>query len=178
MVLADDNLIVREGVRSLLVASGDTDVVGVAGSYQELVDLATEMRPQVVVTDIRMPPTFSREGISGRQGNSRRIPGTGVVVLSQFDRPEYAIALLADGASGYAYLLKEHVADSDQLIRAVREVAVGGSVLDPRIVEMLVQPASPGVGESGQELLRLPGRWTVLEGDRCRPRQQHQRGAR
>ena len=141
VLLADDNLIVREGVRALLSRDPDVEVVGVAGDYDELVAAAQELHPQVLVTDIRMPPTFQDEGIEGAKEVRKRLPGTGVVVLSQYDSPEYAVELLADGAAGYAYLLKDRVADSDRLARAIREVATGGSMLDPEIVRSLVSPA-------------------------------------
>ncbi len=140
--LADDNVIVREGVRALLGMESDMDVVGVAGDYDELVDGATSLAPQVLVTDIRMPPSFQQEGIDAAKEIRRRHPGTGVVVLSQYDDPEYAVALLSDGAAGYAYLLKDRVAEGDQLARSVREVASGGSVLDPKIVEAIVSPVA------------------------------------
>src|SRR3989440_3878601 len=149
--LADDNLIVREGVRALLATAPDIEVIGVAGSYQELVDGAEKAAPQVLVTDIRMPPNFQREGIEAAKEVRKRHPGTGIVVLSQFDEPDYAIALLSEGAAGYAYLLKDRVAEGDQLFRAIREVTTGGSMLDPRIVEALVQPASQGTDLSSDE---------------------------
>jgi DNA-binding NarL/FixJ family response regulator len=98
VLLADDSLIVREGLRALLSTTGDLDVVGVAGDYLELVARSEELAPQVIVTDIRMPPTFQREGIDGAQLVRKRHPGTGIVILSQFDDPEYAVALLSEGA--------------------------------------------------------------------------------
>src|SRR5579864_5239619 len=115
VVLADDNLIVREGVRALLSISGDVDVVGVAGDYDELLAGAAEHVPQVVVTDIRMPPDFTDEGIRAARIVRKQHPGTGIVILSQYDEPEYAISLLSEGAAGYAYLLKDRVAEGDQL---------------------------------------------------------------
>ncbi|MBV8526880.1 MAG: response regulator transcription factor, partial [Candidatus Dormibacteraeota bacterium] len=142
VVLADDNLIVREGVRALLLFAGDIDVVGVAGDYDELVAAADADRPQVVVTDIRMPPSFTDEGIKAARLVRKQHPGTGVVILSQYDEPEYAISLLGEGAAGYAYLLKDRVAEGDQLTRAVREVSTGGSMLDPRIVDALTKPVT------------------------------------
>ncbi len=138
--LADDSLLVREGVRALLAAQADLDVVGVAEDFDGLVQGAEEMRPQVLVTDIRMPPSFQDEGIEAAKLVRMRNPGTGVVILSQYDEPEYAISLLSEGAAGYAYLLKDRVGDGDQLVRAVREVATGGSMLDPAIVNALVAP--------------------------------------
>jgi adenylate cyclase len=149
--LADDNVIVREGVRALLALEDDLDVVGVAGDYDELVAGATAAAPHVLVTDIRMPPSFQSEGIDAAKELRKRHPGTGVVVLSQFDDPEYAVSLLADGAAGYAYLLKDRVAEGDQLARAVREVATGGSVLDPKIVESLVAPVTGDGGLTDDE---------------------------
>ena len=140
--LADDNVIVREGVKALLDFEDDLDVVGTAGDYASLVAGADETTPQVVVTDIRMPPAFSREGIEAAKEVRKRHLGTGIVILSQYDDPDYAVSLLADGAAGYAYLLKDRVAEGDQLAKAVREVASGGSMLDPQIVEALTSPMS------------------------------------
>jgi len=155
--LADDNLIVREGVRALIGSAGDMEVVGVAGDYEGLVTGAEQAAPQVVVTDIRMPPTFQREGIEAAKQVRKRHPGTGIVVLSQYDEPDYAISLLSEGAAGYAYLLKDRVAEGDQLFRAIRAVTTGGSMLDPRIVEALVRPASQGTDltPDEEELLQL-----------------------
>ena len=155
--LADDNVIVREGVKALLALEPDLDVVGTASDYDQLVAGADAAAPQVLVTDIRMPPNFQQEGIDAAQEIRKRHPGTGVVVLSQFDDPEYAVALLSDGAAGYAYLLKDRVAEGDQLARAVRAVATGGSVLDPKIVEALVRPHT-GDGDltaAEEDLLRF-----------------------
>ncbi|WP_205856487.1 adenylate/guanylate cyclase domain-containing protein [Phytoactinopolyspora endophytica] len=151
VLLADDNAIVRAGVQALLSLSGDLDVVATAEDYDGVLSQAEEHRPQVVVTDIRMPPRFADEGIEAAKEVRRRLPGTGVVVLSQYSDPEYAVALLAQGAAGYAYLLKERVADGDRLVRAVREVAAGGSMLDPEIVTALVAPAKGGTGLSAEE---------------------------
>ena len=141
VLLADDSLLVREGVRALLALQPDLDVVGVAEDFDGLVAGAEAAKPQVVVTDIRMPPSFQNEGIEAAKLVRMRNPGTGVVILSQYDEPEYAISLLSEGAAGYAYLLKDRVGDGDQLVRAVREVATGGSMLDPAIVHALVAPA-------------------------------------
>ncbi len=139
--LADDNVLVREGVRALLSLEPDLEVVGVAEDYDTLVAGAAESDPQVVVTDIRMPPSFQDEGIEAAKEVRKRRPGTGVVILSQYDDPEYAISLLSEGAAGYAYLLKDRVSDGNSLARAIREVATGGSMLDPEIVQALVAPA-------------------------------------
>jgi class 3 adenylate cyclase/DNA-binding NarL/FixJ family response regulator len=143
--LADDNLIVREGVRALIERHPDLRVVGVAADYDEVVAGAAATVPQVLVTDVRMPPAFHREGIDAAKEVRKRHPGTGVVVLSQYDDPEYAIALLAEGSAGYGYLLKDRVAEGNQLVDAIRSVASGGTALDPAIVEALVRPViSPG----------------------------------
>jgi adenylate cyclase len=151
--LADDNVIVREGVRALLNMEPDIEVVGVAADYEELIAGASAAEPQVLVSDIRMPPTFQQEGIEAAKEVRKRHPGTGVVILSQYDEPDYAISLLSEGAAGYAYLLKDHVADGDQLARAIREVATGGSMLDPSIVQSLVSPVKSGSLTSQEEEL-------------------------
>ncbi|HZD23741.1 MAG TPA: adenylate/guanylate cyclase domain-containing protein, partial [Acidimicrobiia bacterium] len=152
--LADDNLLVREGVRALIDLSDDLDVIGVAADYDELVEQAEHRSPQVLVTDIRMPPSFQKEGIEAAKLIRKMHPGTGVVILSQYDDPEYAVSLLSDGAAGYAYLLKDRVAEGDQLVRAIREVATGGSMLDPKIVEALTKPiAGDGILRADEESL-------------------------
>ena len=155
--LADDNLIVREGVRALIERNADLTVVGVAADYDELVDGATAANPQVLVTDIRMPPSFQREGIDAAKEVRKRHPGTGVVILSQYEDPEYAVSLLAEGSAGYGYLLKDHVAEGNQLVDAIRAVATGGTALDPTIVEALVRPVvSPGgLAPAEEELLGM-----------------------
>jgi adenylate cyclase len=143
--LADDNLIVREGVRALINRNPDLEVTGVAADYDEVVTGCEAAAPRVLVTDIRMPPSFRTEGIEAAKEVRKRHPGTGVVVLSQYDDPEYAVALLAEGSAGYGYLLKDRVAEGSQLADAIRAVASGGTALDPSIVEALLQPViSPG----------------------------------
>ena len=131
VVLADDNLIVRAGVRALLAREPDVEVVGEAADHAELIAAATSTSPRCVVSDIRMPPTFQREGIDAAKEIRKRHPGTGVVILSQYDDPEYAMSLLADGAAGYAYLLKDRLAEGDQLVDAIRAVATGGTAARP-----------------------------------------------
>src|SRR6266516_898984 len=155
--LADDNLIVREGVRALIERHSDMRVVGVAADYDEVVRGATATGPQVLITDIRMPPTFRREGIDAAREVRKRHPGTGVVVLSQYEDPEYAVSLLAEGSAGYGYLLKDHVAEGSQLVDAIRTVATGGTALDPAIVEALVAPVVPagGLMPAEEELLGM-----------------------
>lgn len=140
--LADDSLIVREGVKALLELESDIQIVGEADDYEGLIAGAERTAPRVVVTDIRMPPSFRTEGFDAAQEVRKRHPGTGIVILSQYEEPEYAISLLGQGAAGLAYLLKDRVADGDHLIRAVREVAAGGSMLDPQVVGALVNPVT------------------------------------
>jgi class 3 adenylate cyclase/ActR/RegA family two-component response regulator len=155
--LADDNLIVREGVRALINRSSDLEVIGVAADYDGVVAGCEAAAPQVLVTDIRMPPSFRNEGIDAAKEVRKRHPGTGVVVLSQYDDPEYAIALLAEGSAGYGYLLKDRVAEGSQLADAIRSVASGGTALDPTIVEALLQPviAPGGLLPAEEELLAM-----------------------
>src|SRR5580658_2511197 len=157
VLLADDNLIVREGVRALINRSPDFEVTGVAGDYDEVIAACADRAPQVLVTDIRMPPSFRTEGIDAAKAVRKLHPGTGIVVLSQFDDPEYAIALLADGSAGYGYLLKDRVAEGSQLADAIRTVASGGTALDPVIVEALLQPviAPGGLLPAEEELLAM-----------------------
>jgi class 3 adenylate cyclase/DNA-binding NarL/FixJ family response regulator len=157
VLLADDNLIVREGVRALIEIEDDLEVVGTARDYDDLVAQAEHIAPQVLVTDIRMPPSFQQEGIDAAQHVRKLNPGTGIVILSQYDDPEYAISLLSDGAAGYAYLLKDRVAEADQLVRAIREVATGRSVLDPEIVNALVAPVTStgDLSAADEDLLRM-----------------------
>ena len=114
-----------------------------AEDYDSLVAGADAAHPDVVVSDIRMPPHFESEGIDACKQIRKRHPGTGVVILSQYDDPEYAVSLLAEGSAGYAYLLKDRIAEGDQLARAIREVATGGSMLDPVIVSGADQPGAP-----------------------------------
>ena len=140
--LADDNLLVREGVRALIDRQSDLQIVGVASDYDETVAGATATAPNVLVTDIRMPPAFNREGIDAAKEVRKRHPGTGIVILSQYDDPEYAVALLAEGSAGYGYLLKDNLAQGNQLIEAIRMVATGGTALDPTIVESLMRPVT------------------------------------
>ncbi|MBW3615057.1 MAG: response regulator [Actinobacteria bacterium] len=153
--LADDNVFVREGVKAILAREPDLDVVGVAGDYDELLVGAEAAAPQVLVTDIRMPPSFQQEGIDAAKELRKRHPGTGVVILSQYDDPEYAISLLQDGAAGYGYLLKDRVAEGDELARAIRAVATGGTALDPGIVDMVKRPfKGSDLSPSEEDLLR------------------------
>ena len=155
--LADDNLIVREGVRALIQRNPDLAVVGTAEDYDGVIGGAAAANPQVLVTDIRMPPSFRQEGIDAAKEVRKRYPGTGVVVLSQYEDPEYAVSLLAEGSAGYGYLLKDNVAQGNQLADAIRAVATGGTALDPAIVQALVQPvvAPGGLTRAEEDLLGM-----------------------
>jgi class 3 adenylate cyclase/DNA-binding NarL/FixJ family response regulator len=137
VVLGEDNVLVREGVRALLNSYDDVDVVGAAEDAPSLLAAAAEHVPDVVVTDIKMPPSFQLEGIDCAHAIRRDHPDTGVVVLSAHDDEEYALALLGGGHSGLAYLLKDRIAQGDELVRAIHEVHAGGSVIDPAIAERL-----------------------------------------
>ncbi len=138
VVLAEDNFLVREGVRKLLEAQPDIELVATCENLDELMSAVEQHAPHVVLTDIRMPPTSTDEGIRASEALRESHPDTGVVVLSQYAEPEYALDLLEKGSGGRAYLLKERVSDIEQLLAAIREVARGGSVIDPRVVETLV----------------------------------------
>jgi DNA-binding NarL/FixJ family response regulator len=138
LVLAEDHYLVREGVRRLLEAQPGLDVVAVCGDLESLLEAVDREGPDVVVTDIRMPPGHSDEGIQAARQLRATNPGIGVVVLSQYTNPSYALALLDTGSAGRAYVLKEHVHDLDQLVAAIRAVSEGGSLVDPTVVEGLV----------------------------------------
>jgi adenylate cyclase len=137
VVLGEDNVLVREGVRALLDSYEDIEVVGVAADAPSLLQTAAEHVPDVVVTDIKMPPSFQLEGIDCAHSIRTQHPNTGVVVLSAHDDEEYALALLGGGHSGLAYLLKDRISQGDELARAIREVHAGGSTVDPIIAERL-----------------------------------------
>ena len=139
VVLAEDNVLLREGVARLLESASELDLVATCDDLDSLERAIEEQKPDVVLTDIRMPPTNTDEGIRAAAALRANSPSTGVVVLSQYADPAYALALLEGGSEGRAYLLKERVSDVDQLLRAIREVANGGSVIDPKVVEGLVE---------------------------------------
>jgi DNA-binding NarL/FixJ family response regulator len=142
VALAEDSYLVREGVRRLLEDEPDIELVAVCEDLDSLLAAIEAHEPDVVVTDIRMPPTERDEGIQVADRLRETAPGTGVVVLSQFADPQYALALLERGADGRAYLLKDRVSDVGQLAGAIREVQRGGSVIDPKVVERLVAARS------------------------------------
>jgi DNA-binding NarL/FixJ family response regulator len=139
VVLAEDNLLAREGLRTILAAVPELDVVAVCADYDELLAAVDRADPDVVLTDIRMPPTDTDEGVRAAARLRRTHPTLGVVVLSQYDDPDFALALLEDGSRGRAYLLKERMSDPAQLIGAILEVSRGGSVVDPKVVDALVR---------------------------------------
>jgi DNA-binding NarL/FixJ family response regulator len=138
VVFAEDNYLVREGTAALLASSDDVELVGTAEDLDGLLAAVVEEKPDAILTDIRMPPTNTTEGIEAAKRIRAEHPGIGVVVLSQFADEAYAYDLLKDGAAGLGYLLKERVADVGELVRALQEVSRGGSVLDPKVVEALV----------------------------------------
>ena len=138
VVFAEDNYLVREGTAALLAQSDEVEVVATVGDLEGLLAAVAEHVPEAVLTDIRMPPTSTTEGIDAAKRIRAEHPDVGVVVLSQYAEEEYAYELLREGAAGLGYLLKERVADVEELVRALSEVAKGGSVLDPRVVEALV----------------------------------------
>ena len=138
IVIADDNYLVREGTRRLLEDSGEVEVIAAVGTPGELLDAVDRLRPAAVIADIRMPPTHNMEGIEAAHAIRAKHPETGVLVLSQHADEAYAFQLLKDGTAGLAYLLKERVGDLDELIRALRATVVGGSVIDPAVVEALI----------------------------------------
>jgi len=129
---------VREGTRRLLESSGAVEVLAAVENTAALLDAVDRLRPDAVITDIRMPPTHQMEGIEAAHQIRDRHPDVGVVVLSQYVNSLYAFELFREGTGGRAYLLKDRVGDLDELLRALREVAMGGSVIDPKVVEGLL----------------------------------------
>lgn len=144
VVVGDDDYLVRQGVERILALQDDVEIIASCADYDSLREAVDERRPDVVLTDIRMPPTMSDEGIRLAADLASSAPGVGVVVLSQYDEPEYVLALLETGSAGRAYLLKEKVSDVEQLASAVRAVAGGGSLIDPEVVERLVTARGRG----------------------------------
>ena len=142
LVLAEDNYLLREGVQRLLGSQPAVQVVAACGDLPALLAAVEAEHPDVVVTDIRMPPTGTDEGIQAANRLRETHPEVGVVVLSQYAEPRYALPLLEHGTPGRAYLLKERVEDVGQLVAAVLAVAEGGSVVDPKVVEALVAEKS------------------------------------
>ncbi len=152
VVVAEDNALLRDGLTRLITATAGFELVGAATSYDELIVDRRATEPDVVVTDIRMPPTGTDEGIRAAVALRTSHPEIGVIVLSQYVSPGYALALLADGSDRRGYLLKDRVADVDDLVDAIRVVAQGGAVIDPKVVEQLVG----AIRQGGQGSARLP----------------------
>jgi DNA-binding NarL/FixJ family response regulator len=144
LVIAEDHLLVREGIRRLLETEPDIEVAAVCGDLDSLLAAVETEHPDVVVTDIRMPPDNTDEGIRAAERLRTTDPDVGVVVLSQYATPSYALALLEGGSAGRSYLLKERVLEPEQLLSAIRAVASGGSVIDPKVVEALVAEDARG----------------------------------
>ena len=142
VALAEDNVLLREGISRIIEARDDLDLVGTACDLPQLLELIQKEDPDVVVTDIRMPPTGTDEGIQAASWLREHRPHVGVVVLSQFTAPAYALALLETGSAGRAYLLKERVAGSDELAQAIHTVAQAGSMIDPQVVDELINARS------------------------------------
>ena len=144
LVFADDSYLVRAGTAALLEEATGIEVVATVADGPSLLAAVDELEPDAVLTDIRMPPSFTTEGIIAAKRIRAEFPGTGVVVLSQYVEDDYAFAMLDDGVAGLGYLLKERVSQVDDLVRALEDVARGGSALDPRVVESLVARKTSG----------------------------------
>lgn len=138
IVIADDSYLLREGVERLLASAAGLEVVASCGTYDELMAAVDQHRPDAVITDIRMPPTDTDEGVRAALAIRREHPSVGVVVLSQHASPAYALTLLGGSTTGIAYLLKDRVSDVDQITGALQAVVTGGSVVDPVVVEELI----------------------------------------
>jgi DNA-binding NarL/FixJ family response regulator len=160
VLIAEDQYLMREGTRRLLAEVPGIEVVGEAFDYDSVIAESRRLQPDVVLMDIKMPPTHSMEGIEAAHVIKDELPDIGVVVLSQHEDEGYVWALLEGGVAGYGYLHKVRVGDVDQLVRALREVAAGGSVLDPRILETLLDRRSKKPGSRLSEL--TPGELDVI----------------
>jgi DNA-binding NarL/FixJ family response regulator len=142
VVLADDNLLVREGIMRLLEGVSTIEVAAIAEDYAGLLEAIDEHEPDVVLTDIRMPPSLGTEGLAVANTLRETHPETAVILLSQFAEPQYALALLEQGSARRGYLLKDRLGNREQLVAAIEQVAAGGSVIDPKVVETLVEQHS------------------------------------
>jgi DNA-binding NarL/FixJ family response regulator len=138
VVLAEDNYLLREGTAALLGTLDEVELVATAADKDELLAKVAEHGPDVVITDLRMPPEHQTEGLTAAAEIRTRYPGTGVILLTQFADPQYAYEFLSQGAAGAGYLLKERIGDIAELKRSLQQVAAGGSALDPELVEALV----------------------------------------
>jgi DNA-binding NarL/FixJ family response regulator len=162
IVVADDNLLFREGVLRVLGSEPGIEVVGACEDLPSLIEAIERLDPDVVLTDIRMPPSKNDEGIRLALELRRTRPTVGVIVLSQYSEPAYALALLRDGSEGRGYLLKEHVSDRVQLVSAIESVGAGGSVVDPTIIDELIAGTGP---DAGSPLAGLTGREREVLGE-------------
>jgi DNA-binding NarL/FixJ family response regulator len=162
LVLAEDHYLVREGLRSLLEGQPDFEIAAVCGDLDSLLAAADAERPDVVVTDIRMPPGDTDEGIQAARRLRESDPEVGVVLLSQYADPGYLLSLLDGGGARRAYLLKERMKDPEQLVGAIRAVAEGGSMIDAKVVEALVAENARGAESPLMQL--TPRERDVLRG--------------
>jgi DNA-binding NarL/FixJ family response regulator len=162
VALAEDHALVREGISRLIAAQSDLELVAVASDLPQLIETVEQHKPDVVVTDIRMPPTGTNEGIQAASWARTHRPDMGIVVLSQYASPSYALALLEEGSAGRAYLLKERISGVDELAHAIRTVAQGGSVIDALVVDDLVRSRS---GRRQSDLSWLTVRETEILGE-------------
>ena len=177
VVLAEDDYLVREGVARLIATEDDLELVATCADYASLLESVDSEHPDVLVTDIRMPPTGTDEGIRAANELHTRSPDVGVVVLSQYAEPSYALAFLENGSRGRAYLLKERVSDIKQLADAIRQTAQGGSVIDPIVVDALVAASIAGAEFAVAPAHPARDRDPRRDGDRQEQRRRR-RGAR
>jgi DNA-binding NarL/FixJ family response regulator len=155
LVLGEDNALLREGMRGMLSSEDGLEVVASCADLDGIRDSIDALRPDVVLTDIRMPPSWTDEGVQVARHCRARHPSTGVILLSQYVDPAYVRSLLESGSAGRGYLLKERVSDVDELVAAVAVVARGGSVVDPQVIEHLVKA---GVSRGNSKVGRLSAR--------------------
>jgi DNA-binding NarL/FixJ family response regulator len=155
LVLGEDNALLREGMRGLLSSTDEIDVVAACADLDSILESIDTLQPDVVLTDIRMPPSGTDEGVQVARHCRSRHPSTGVILLSQYVDPGYVRSLLESGSAGRGYLLKERVSDVDELVTAVSAVARGGSVVDPQVIEHLVRA---GVNHGNANVARLSAR--------------------
>jgi len=167
IILAEDNALLRAGIRELVRGADDLELVAVCGDLPGLLSAVDELAPNVVLTDIRMPPSRTDEGIQAALHCRLTHPEMGVVLLSQYVDPAYVRRLLDRGAEGRGYLLKERVADVDELVTALRTVASGGSVIDPQVIHAL---ARRGAARGDSAVAQLSAREIEVLGEMARGR--------
>ena len=160
VVLAEDNYLLRAGTAALLGALDGVELVAATADKDELLTAVEEHRPDVVITDIRMPPDHQTEGLAAAATIRTKYPGTGVILLTQFADPQYAYEFLRHGAAGAGYLLKERIGDITELERSLHQVAAGGSALDPQLVEALVVRKERAAGSPLGMLTPVSGRYS------------------